>query len=144
MRACGSHLFFVLLLLFGSQICGCKRGGGDDEFVRLTNVGKNYVEKGQGEKAIAPLQQALVLNPGSANAHINLANAYLLANQAENALKQAQEALALEHGTAAGLYVEGCAYLRLGNAREAVKSLQQAKEMDRTINAVSFQLGRAY
>ena len=98
----------------------------------------------KGEKAIAPLQQALTLNPGSAKAHLNLANAYLLANQAENALKQAQEALSLEHGTAAGLYLEGCAYLRLGNAAEAVKALQQAKEIDRTVNAVSFQLGRAY
>ncbi|HUR47079.1 MAG TPA: FG-GAP-like repeat-containing protein, partial [Candidatus Saccharimonadales bacterium] len=143
MRTHTTKLLFVLMLFVGC-FAGCKKGGHEDEFIRLTNVGKNYCEKGQGEKAIPPLQQALALDLGSANAHLNLANAYLLANQAENALKQAQEGLALEHGTAAGLYLEGCAYLRLGNAKEAVKSLQQAKEVDRTINAVSFQLGRAY
>ncbi|MDB6031031.1 MAG: Tetratricopeptide 2 repeat protein [Verrucomicrobiales bacterium] len=134
----------VCILAFAFLFSACKRQSGDDEFMRLTNVGKNYYEKGEGEKAIAPLQQAVTLNPGSVNAHLNLANASLLANQAENALKQAQEALALDHSSAAGFYLAGCAYLRLGNAKEAVKMLQQAKELDRTVNAVSFQLGRAY
>jgi Tfp pilus assembly protein PilF len=131
---------FAFVFLFSA----CSRQSGEDDYMRLTNVGKNYYEKGEGEKAIGPLQQALALNPGSVNAHLNLANAFLVANQAENALKQAQEALALDHSSGAGLYLAGCAYLRLGDAKEAVKMLQQAKEFDRTVNAVSFQLGRAY
>jgi len=124
-------------------LLSCKRKSGDD-FVRLTNVGKNYYDKGEAEKAVAAFQKALALNPTHPDAHLNLANACLLANQPENALQHAQEVLKLERDSGAAHYVRGCAYLRLGQLTNAVQSLQEAKKIDRTINAVSFQLGRAH
>src|SRR6266852_1340902 len=115
-----------------------------DEFRRLTNVGKNYYDRDQGEKAATALQQALALAPSLPDAHLNLANALLLANQPDNALQQAQEVLDLDQNSAAAHYLKGCALLRLGNFEAAVKDLQAAKDIDRTINAVTFQLGRAH
>ena len=111
--------------------------------MRLSNIGRNYYEKGDAQKAIEPLQKALALSPSNADAHLNLANAYLRADQPDKAAQEAEEALKLER-TAAAFYVLGCAQLRLGHAKEAVQALQQAKDIDRTVNAVSFQLGRAF
>src|SRR5260370_21413184 len=115
-----------------------------DEVRRLTNVGKNYYDRGQGEKAVTALQQALALAPSLPDARLNLANALLLANQPDNALQQAQEVLDLDQNSAAAHYLKGCALLRLGTFEPAVKEMQAAKHIDRTINAVTFQLGRAH
>src|SRR5262245_33269672 len=100
-----------------------------DEFTRLTNVGKNYLDKGEAEKALAAFQQALALNPTHPDALLNLANACLRANQPENAIKYAQAVLASDQGSGAAQFLIGCAWLRLGNATEALKSLQTAKDI---------------
>jgi Flp pilus assembly protein TadD len=133
----------VLLVPAPFFLLSCKQKNADD-FVRLTNVGKNYYDKGETEKAIAAFEKALALSPTHPDAHLNLANAYLLANQPEAAIRHAQEVLKLERDSGAAHYIQGCAYLRLGQLTNAVQSLQEAKKIDRTINAVSFQLGRAY
>ena len=112
--------------------------------MRLTNTGKNYYDRGEAQKAVAVLEQALALNPSHGDAHLNLASAYLLANQPDKALAQAQETLKQDPNSAAALYLAGCASLRLGQSESAVKYLQGAKDIDRTVNAVTFQLGRAH
>ena len=38
----------------------------------------------------------------------------------------------------------GCALMRLGKTEPALKSLQEAKDIDPTVNPVTFQLGRAF
>jgi tetratricopeptide (TPR) repeat protein len=134
----------VLLLAFPLlALVSCKPKS-SDEFRRLTNVGKNYYDRGQGEKAVTALQQALALAPSLPDARLNLANALLLANQPDNALQQAQLVLDLDQNSAAAHYLKGCALLRLGKFEPALKELQAAKDIDRTINAVTFQLGRAH
>ena len=138
------RLGFLLAALLLLVSCGKKTAGPGDEFARLTNVGKNYYEKGEAAKAIEPLTKALALNPTHPEAHLNLANALLRADQPDQAAQHAQEALKLNHNSGAAHYVLGCAQLRLGKPKEAVQALQQAKDIDRTVNAVSFQLGRAY
>ena len=84
------------------------------------------------------------MQPTHPDVQINLANAYLLAGRAEDAIKGAGEVLNLEPNSAAAHYIAGCAYLRLSRFEEAVKELQTAKDIDPKVNAVSFQLGRAY
>ena len=134
-------LFLLCILLV---LPACKRAKTQDDFIRLTNVGKNYYESGQATKALAPLQQALAQNPANADAHLNVAVAALAADQSDVAVKHAQEVLNLDRNSGAAYYILGSAHLRLGRAKEAVQALQQAKDIDRTVNAVSFQLGRAY
>jgi len=133
-----SAFFSIALLL----VSGCTRRAGD-EFSRLTNLGRTYYEKGEAEKAVAPFEQALRLNPGHPDARLNLANAYLLANQPEKAIQQARAVIESDHNSAAACYILGCAYLRLNKPEDAVKALQQAKTLDPTVAAVMFQLGVA-
>src|SRR5438552_9503830 len=141
---CGdlSPLFLLLALAFLVAL-GCKPKPTDD-FVRLTNTGKNYYDRAEADKAVAALEQALALNPSHPDAHLNLACAALLANQADKALLHAEEVLKQDPNSAAALYIAGCASLRLGNAQDALNYLQSAKDIDRTINPVTFQLGDAH
>src|SRR5438094_882815 len=136
-------LALCMVLLFAA----CKsrnQTAGDAEFVRLMNVGKSLYEKGDAAKAIEAFQKAVTLAPTHPDARLNLANAYLLADQANEAAQEAREILKLEPNSAAAYYIEGCADLRASKFDDAIKALQTAKDIDRTINAVSFQLGRAF
>src|SRR5437016_4744185 len=115
---CGdkSPLFLLLALVFlVALVLGCKPKP-TDEFARLTNTGKNYYDRGEADKAVAALEQALALNPSHPDAHLNLACACLLANQTEKALLHAEEALKQDANSAPALYIAGCASLRLGKA----------------------------
>lgn len=135
----------VVLLLIVVIFCGCKRKSSQgDEFTQQTNVGKNYYDRGQVDKAVGAFEKAVQLRPEHPDAHLNLANAYLRANQPQKALQHAEEVLKLDRSSGAAHYVSGCALLRMGKPADALKALQQAKDIDRTINAVSFQLGRAH
>src|SRR5207302_11075856 len=80
-----SMLRILLLSLVLFPLVSCKPKP-KDEFIQLTNTGKNYYDKGQPDKAVAALEQALALQPSHPDAHLNLACAYLLANQPEKAL----------------------------------------------------------
>jgi tetratricopeptide (TPR) repeat protein len=140
-------LLLMALVLVGAVLAGLwflTRKDSSEEFVRVMNVGKNYYDKGEIQRAIPLFQRAVSLQPTHPDAHLNLANAYLLADQSELTIRHAREVLALDPESGAAHYLIGCAHLRLGRPEEALKALQQAKEIDRTVNAVSFQLGRAH
>src|SRR5258708_30562423 len=64
-----------------------RMAAGADKFAGLTNAGKNYYEKGEAVRAVESFQQALALQPASADAHLNLANAHLLAGQPDPAIR---------------------------------------------------------
>ncbi len=138
----GALLFLGLALWLYSYRLGRMMQG--NNFVRLTNTGKNYYDRGDGEKAVAAFEQAAALAPTQADAHLNLANACLLANQPARALEEARQALEIDRHLAAAFYVAGCAQLRLGNAEEALKALQQAQAIDPAVTALNFQLSIAY
>jgi Flp pilus assembly protein TadD len=106
--------------------------------------GKTFFDQGDASKAITAFQSALALNPANPDAHLNLANAFLLNGQPDQASTHARETLHFEAGNAAAAFVLGCAQLRQNQFSNAVQALQQAKDADPTVNAVSFQLGRAY
>lgn len=145
----GAANLFAAWLAVGAALAwvcaGCSRADkGEEAFVRWMNVGKNYYDKGQADKALAAFQKALQVHPTHPDVHLNLANACLLANQPGEALRHARELLQLEPNSPAGHFLSGCAYLRLRQFESAVKELQIAKDLDKTVNAVSFLLGRAH
>ena len=125
---------------------GSDRASVEEAFIEAMNTGKNYFDQGRqgAPKAIEVFLQAVSLNSSDADAALNLANAYLLDNQPEQALIFADKAIEINRQLPAGHYLRGCSLLRSGNFEEALKSLQIAKDLDHTINAVSFQLGRAH
>lgn len=116
----------------------------DDAFLQLSNSGRNYYERGDAERAVTFFTQALQLQPANIDAILNLANALLVANRPEEALKQATAAVAIDANQPAAQYLMGCSLLRQGQFEAAIKAFQNAKTIDRTVNEVSFQLGRAY
>ena len=130
-------LFFVVWLWLEAP-------GGGDEFARMMNTGKGYFEQGDAAKAIDSFQRAVALQPIHPDALLNLANACLLAGQSERAIQFALQVLSMDPNSAPAYYIDGCANMRLRKFEEAVKSLQQAKGIDRKVNAVSLQLGRAH
>jgi Tfp pilus assembly protein PilF len=134
----------ALALAGGLLVLSWRSPGKEDQFVRLMNTGKNYLDRGQATNAMLPFTEAVKLYPAQAEAHLNLANAFLLAGQSENALKQAQEALDFDRNCAAAFYVAGCANLRLRRFQEALLAFQMSHDLDATEAAVSYQLGRAH
>lgn len=122
---------------------GSERGA-EDQFVTLMNSGKTYGNNGDTARALEAFRRSLALNPQNPDVHLNLAAAHLLANQPTEAAVHATEATHLEPNGAAGHFLLGCALLRQNQYSNAVQSLQIAKDIDRSINPVSFQLGRAY
>jgi tetratricopeptide (TPR) repeat protein len=154
-------LFAGVVLLFLFFYYGLRTGGAGNErndrvgsdraslegaFIEAMNTGKNYLDQGRqgAPKAIEVFIEAVSLNSGNVDAALNLANAYLLNNQPEQALPAAERAIEINRQMAAGHYLRGCSLLRSGSFEEALKSLQIAKDLDHTVNAVSFQLGRAH
>ncbi|HEX7862007.1 MAG TPA: tetratricopeptide repeat protein [Verrucomicrobiae bacterium] len=143
-RACvaasAAFLLFVSL--------GCKKqsgsGASQNEYVRLMNSGKNYLDQGEAQKALENFQQAVKLTPTDPDAHLNLANAHLRAGNSQQAIAAADEVLKLDQNSAAAHFVKGSAYIRLKNFEEAVKSLQIANRLDPSEPAGAFQLGYAH
>ena len=136
-------LLLAAALPFLGSCSKTKQASGEGEFARLTNVGKNYYDKGEATKALEPFQQAVALNPSHPDAQLNLANAFLLAGQSDKAMQHAQEVLNLDRNSAAAHYVVGCAYLRRSQFEPALKSLQESQKIDDSVAAVYFQLGLA-
>jgi len=140
--ACVISLLLLMAGGFGGAGCG-KKAPASDEFLRLTNLGKSHLDRGDGVKALESFQQALRLKPTLPDAQLNVANALLLANRPEEAIAQAQKILEVDSNSAAAHYLIGCASLRLGRNEEAVKALQQSQRIDPAVTAVNFQLGLA-
>jgi Flp pilus assembly protein TadD len=140
-----------LLVLISFSLWGCSKksstttgsSSSADDFLRLMNSGKNYLEQGQTSNAIPIYQKAQALNPNDFDVHLNLANSYLLANDSENAIKEAEEGIKLDPNSPAPHFIKGSALLRLGKAEEAIKSFENAKNLDPAEAATWFQLGMA-
>jgi Flp pilus assembly protein TadD len=147
---------FACLLMLVLGLAGCKRDplgnraastkapqGPPEEFLRLMNAGKNYLDRGDATNALALYQQALAIVPQDVDVRLNLANSYLLAGSAAEAIEQVEEALALEPNSAAAFFIKGSACLRLSRWEEAVIALENARKIEPGEPATLFQLGRA-
>ncbi len=139
----------AILLCVAAALSGCKKqdsaqAGGQSDFVRLMNTGKNYLDQGQAWRAIDVYQQAVKLSPTDPDVHLNLANAHLLAGNAQQAILHADEVLKLDPNSAAAYFIKGSAYIRLNNFEEAVKELQIVRRLEPAEPAAAFQLGFAH
>ncbi len=137
-------LFLIALLALPACREQAARNASGDDFLRLSNVGKAQLDRGESAPAVASFEKALALQPDHPDARLNLANALLLAGDDAKARALAESVLALERGSAPALYVAGVAALHQRDFTNAVQFLQQARDLDIRINAVSLQLGLAY
>ncbi|MBT5925799.1 MAG: tetratricopeptide repeat protein [Verrucomicrobia bacterium] len=149
----GHFLLFTLTL---TCLAGCKPGsstkspqtretniGIPDHFLSLMNVGKNHLDQGDTDSALAIYNEAAALVPNDPDVHMNLANVHLLNDAGADALREADLVLNLEPNSAAAYFVKGSAYLRLLNPEEAVKALENSLKIDHGVTATFFQLGLA-
>ena len=137
----------ALFLAAAVVVIGCRKKQeaiGGDEFLRLSNIGKAQLDRGEAQPAVASFEKALALNPNHPDAKLNLANACLLSGDNAKARSLAESVLERERVSAPALYVAGVAALQQRDFTNAVKLLQQCKDIDIRVNAVSFQLGLAY
>ncbi len=138
----------VCIALFLLLATACKKStdtaGPSGDFLAVMNVGKSQYEKGDFTAAITSFEQAVQQQPTSIDARLNLANALLANGQPEQVFAETGQVLGMDPLSGAAHYLAGCAFLRQGKFEDALKSLQQAKDIDRTVNEVSFQLGIAY
>ena len=137
-------LFLIALLALPACREQAARNASGDDFLRLSNVGKAQLDRGEAAPAAASFEKALALQPDHPDARLNLANALLLAGDDAKARALAESVLALERGSAPALYVAGVASLHQRDFTNAIQFLQQAKDLDIRMNAVSLQLGLAY
>jgi len=143
MRAQSLLLVLVCAVLFAG--CGKKEtAGAGDEFLRLSNVGKAHLDRGEAQPALAAFEKALALKPNHPDAKLNLANALLLVDNPVRAAQLAASALEQEPGSPTALYALGVSALRQRDYTNAIRFLQQTKDIDIRVNAVSLQLGLAY
>ena len=139
-------IFLGILALAGGtwwMTRGSERDG-DAQFAALMNSGKTYADNGDFARSLDAFIKSLAMNPQNPDVHLNLANVLLLANRPGEAEAHAAEAAHLEAGNAAGHFLLGCSLLRQNQPTNAIQALQIAKDIDRSINPVSYQLGRAY
>src|SRR5687767_8786221 len=108
---CGIARLTIGLLLIAAALVACKRKASEaqDEFTKQTNLGKNYYDRGQVDKAVPALERAVQLRPEHPDAHLNMANAYLRANQPAKALHHAEEVLKRDPSSGPAHYIAGCA-----------------------------------
>ena len=151
-------LFLIVLGMFAffhlptQRIKQAQEGVNEDQsgqgarFTELMQSGKNLLDQGLNgaEKAAGLFAEAAQIHGGDLDARLNLANALLLLNRTAEVLEQTQQAITLNPNAAAAHYLRGCAFIREGSFEQAAQSLQIAKQIDHTINAVSYQLGRAH
>jgi tetratricopeptide (TPR) repeat protein len=143
LRVCALFLTALLLLTACRQKSDRAAASGD-EFLRLSNVGKAQLDRGEAAPAVASFEKALALQPDHPDARLNLANAHRLLGNDAQARALAESVLTLERGSAPALYVAGVAALHQRDFTNAIQFLQQAKDLDIRVNAVSLQLGLAY
>lgn len=116
----------------------------DAEYLRSMNAGKAFLENRNSADAIAALEKAAQLRPGSAHALRNLGRAYLLARNAEKAKDALTRAADVDPNYAGTAYLLGLAAARRSQFEEALPHFDRAVRLDPHTATLHFQLAAAY
>jgi tetratricopeptide (TPR) repeat protein len=110
----------------------------------LHGLGILALQQGQPETAIAPLQQAVALQPNHAFAHVHLAHALRGTQQVEAALPHYQRALSLNPQLAEVYLDLGNVFLELGQTQQAIAAYGQAIAVNARLPKAHYSLGMAH
>jgi len=120
------------------------RAEGAEDFARVMNLGKAYLENRESAKAIEALNEAVKLDPKSAPAWRNLARAHLLAGKPDAALEALAKAAGIEPESAGTDYLTGLSHIRASRFEAAIPPLVVAVRLDAQTAALRFQLASAF
>jgi tetratricopeptide (TPR) repeat protein len=100
-----------------------------DCWMAYSNLGVDFLQKGQVDEAIAHYQKALEIKPDYADAHSNLGTAFLQKGRADEAIAHYQKALEIKPDYADAHGNLGNAFLQKGQVDEAIAHYQKALEI---------------
>ncbi len=115
-----------------------------DHVEALHGLGILALQQGQPEAAIAPLQQAVALQPNHAFASIHLAHALRGIQQLEAAIPYYQKALSLNPQRAEVNLDLGNVFLELGQTQQAIATYAQAIAVNSRLPQAHYSLGMAH
>jgi tetratricopeptide (TPR) repeat protein len=98
-------------------------------WMAYSNLGVDFLQKGQVDEAIAHYQKALEIKPDYAEAHSNLGTAFLQKGRADEAIAHYQKALEINPDNADDHGNLGNAFLQKGQVDEAIAHYQRALEI---------------
>jgi len=98
------------------------------EPVALSILAAQHLKHGDIDTAIVELQQAIVLSPGTAANHSNLAYALGIRGRSDEGLKEARKALQLDPGHSRYRFVIGQLLLQMDRKEEAEFHLKRAAD----------------
>ena len=108
-----------------------------------TNIGVTFIERGQPERAIVELRQAVTLKPHSEIAHNNLGNALLTRGQLVDAAVHLAEAIRIKPDYASALTNLGNLSRTRGDVDEAIRHYGRSLEIDPDLAQTHSNLGIA-
>jgi tetratricopeptide (TPR) repeat protein len=102
--------------------------GQQDDALELLEQGRTLLDDDQCEAALEPLERAVELDPGLADAYLTLGNAYARTAQVEKAIEAYNTAISIDPDFSAAFTNLGAAYLREATDPEALRSAVEAFE----------------
>lgn len=108
------------------------------------NLGLDYSERGDIEKAIFHYEKASLILPEHPLYHLNLGEAYIQRGEPDKAIKEFKEAIRLAPERTGGYINLGSAYTGKGLADQAIQSLMIARRLDPDDWRIYFNLGDAF
>ncbi|MGQ9494224.1 MAG: tetratricopeptide repeat protein [Anaerolineae bacterium] len=106
--------------------------------------GRQYLEQGKFNEAVAELQSAIRLDPSSVEGHFHLGNAYFQQGKLEDAAKAFQKTLDLDPGNVDALSNLGATYYELGQFEKATVEFKKAINLKPNDADIHYNLGAAY
>ncbi len=103
-----------------------------DPLSSLVRTWTAYVFRGRHEEAIRELTQAVEMDPGFWQAHLQLGGAYLDADKPEKAVAPLERAAELSGGASAALTDLACAYYLVGETKKADEVFESLRERARS------------
>lgn len=121
------------------------RDAGDEPEGALDWYERGYfLEEDSPEEAMAAYRQALELEPGLADAHLNLGRLLHERGQTPDAERHYRQALAARPEDATAAYNLGVALQDLGRLNDAAQAYEAALELDRTLADAHYNLAGLY
>jgi lipoprotein NlpI len=141
MKRRGASVFVCVLLMLGM---GMKTAVWGDEASDAYDKGIQFMSEGRQRNAITSFNQAIRLNPRSAEAYQGRGMAYNETGQNEQALKDYDAALALNPQYAEAYFNRGNVYTDMGQHERALKDYNEAIRLDSTHSGAVFNRSLAF
>ena len=103
-----------------------------DDFMIYSSLGKLYLLKEDGEKAMVAFQRSLEINPKQAEPlfFIGVLYAYLLKGQWGNAVKDYTDSIKIDPHYVVAYYGRAYAYDKKGDFKKALRDYEKSVEID--------------